>query len=230
MEYILKAEARTLGTAGELKALRKSNRVPIAVYGKGIPTQHLVVNNLEFTRVMKAAGESSLITLEVAGKPAINVLLKEVQLHPVKDTILHGDLYQIDMNVEVEAEVKLVFVGEAPAVKEKGGNLVTTMDHLKIKCLPKDLPHEISIDLTTLVEFGDNITVGSLTLPSGVKVEDDPSATIASVAAVKEEKLDATAAPEVVIAEAQKQGPEVPVSTADDKQTGDKGGKKEEKK
>jgi large subunit ribosomal protein L25 len=133
------------------------------------------------------------------------------------------------MNEEVEAEVRLVFVGEAPAVKEKGGNLVTSMDHLKIKCLPKDLPHEISIDLSSLVDFGDSITVGSLALPSGVTVEDDPSATIASVAAVKEEKLDA-AAPEVVIAEAQNQGPEAPVSTADDKQTGDKGGKKEEKK
>jgi len=229
MEYVLKAELRALGTASELKVLRKSGRVPIAVYGRGLATKHLVVKNLEFSRVMKAAGESSLITLEIPSQPSVSVLLKEVQLHPVKDTILHADLYQIRMDEEVEAEVQLVFVGEAPAVKEKGGNLVISMDHLKIKCLPKDLPHEITIDLTVLVEFGDSIQISSIALPTGVKTDEALNATIASVAAVKEEKLD-TGSVETVIAEATAQGPAVPVSTADDKQTGDKGSKKEEKK
>lgn len=227
MVYKLMAEPRELGTTGNLNKLRKAGRIPVSIYGHGSTNVAASVADLEFSRVLQQAGESSLIEVTLAGKAPVNVLVKEVQRDPVSDRITHIDLYQIRMDEEVKAEVRLVFTNESPAVKELGANLITSMDHFKIECLPKDLPHEISVDLGSLVAIGDSIQVKDIKAPAGVTILDEPDATIASVAAVKEEKVPEGPV-ETVVAEAVKQGPEAPQPEADAKDK-DKG-KKEEKK
>jgi len=226
MQYTLKAEKRETSTPAALNEIRGASKIPGIIYGSGLDPITITVDYLAFSRLVKQAGESSLVTMEIPGNENFSVLIKDVQYDPVKDTIIHFDLHRIRMDEEVKAEVKLTFVGEAPAVKESGANLVTNMDHVRVECLPKDLPHELTVDLTSLKRVGDAITIADLKLPSGVKVLDEADLTIASVMHVKEEKV--TEGPvETVVAEAVKQGPEAPVAEADKEK---KDGKKEEKK
>ncbi len=226
MQYTLKAEKRVTSTPAALNEIRGASKIPGIIYGSGLEPINVTVEYLAFSRLVKQAGESSLVTMEIPGNENFSVLIKDVQYDPVKDTIIHFDLHRIRMDEEVKAEVKLTFVGESPAVKESGANLVTNTDHVRVECLPKDLPHELIVDLTSLKQVGDSISIADLALPSGVKILDEAELTIVSVMHVKEEKAPEGPV-ETVVAEAVKQGPEVPAAEADKEK---KDGKKEEKK
>lgn len=166
---------------GRVQDIRKASRIPAIMYGKGIAPQELSVPRSEFIKVSKAAGSSSLIDLSIDGQPPVKVLVKEVQRHVLRLDPIHVDLYQVNMNTEITANVPLVFIGESAAVKTLGGTLVKSMDELEVECLPANLPHQIEIDLSKLTTFEDAITVGSLVLPKGVKVTADAELTIATV-------------------------------------------------
>ena len=225
MTYALQAQKRAVATQSTLNTTRKEAKIPAVLYGHGKENTPLVLDRLTFKKVLLEAGESSLIELTVDNGKPVNVLVKEVQRDPVSDIIIHADLYQINMDVKVKTDVKLVFIGESPAVKEKGANLVLSADHIEIECLPKDLPHEISVRLDSLVEFGDSIQLKDIALPSGVVPLDDPESTLASVMAVREEKFEAVPT-ETVVAESIKQKNEGAVAG----EVEDKDNKKEEKK
>ena len=93
----------------------------------------------------------------------------------------HIDFRQIRMDQPITVEVPLKFVGESKAVKELAGTPVFAMDTLEVKCLPANLPHEIEVDMSLITSFEDNITIGSLKLPTGVEALQDPEAVIANV-------------------------------------------------
>src|SRR3989344_4447343 len=102
------------------KALKNQGQIPAVVYGPGEKNISLAVEEKEFKKVLKTAGESSLVELLVDGvkKP---VLIHEIQKDPVSDKIIHIDFYQADLKEEVEVAIPLVFEGEAPAEKDLGG-------------------------------------------------------------------------------------------------------------
>ncbi|MFH0874053.1 MAG: 50S ribosomal protein L25 [Candidatus Komeilibacteria bacterium] len=229
MQYTLKAEKREIGTPSALNELRAAKKIPGIIYGHGTEPLTIAVDYLAFSRLVTQAGESSLVTMEIPGVEPFSVLIKDVQYDPVKDRVIHFDLHRIRMDEEVKAEVKLVFVGESPAVKEMGANLVTNMDHVRVECLPKDLPHELSVDLSGLKEIGDAISIADLKIPTGVKVVDEAELTIVSVMHVKEEKVPEGPV-ETVVAEAVKQGAEAEPAVEGDKKEGKREEKKEGKK
>lgn len=186
MNYNLSATAR----AGRIQDIRAAGRIPAVVYGKGIEPKLISLGNTDFIRTWRAAGTSSLIDVAIDNEAPVKALIKEVQRDVVKMNVIHVDLYQVRMDTEITATVKLVFVGESPAVKVQGGTLVTSLDEVEVECLPGDLPHEIEVDLSTLATFDDAITVETLVLPKGVKVTNDADITIATVAApLTEEEL-----------------------------------------
>jgi hypothetical protein len=88
---------------------------------------------------------------------------------------MHADLRQIDMNENIEVQVALQFVGESPAVKALGAILVKNMDEVTVRCLPKDLVHEINVDITSLTQFHDSIAIKDLKLPAGLEVIGNPN-------------------------------------------------------
>ena len=230
MQYKLKAEKRAISTPSALNQLRHASKIPGIIYGSGLEPMTVTVDYLEFSRLVVQAGESSLVTMEIPGSETFSVLIKDVQYDPVKDRITHFDLHRIRMDEQVKAEVKLVFLGEAPAVKELGANLVTNLDHVKVECLPKDLPHELSVDLSGMKEIGNSISIADLKVPTGVKILDEADLTIVSVMHVKEEKATEPAV-ETVVAEAVNQGPEVEAAAeGSDKKEGKREEKKESKK
>lgn len=150
--------------------VRAEGKIPAVVYGAGLQTESISLSSKEFGKIYDEAGESSLIDLVLDGKDYGNVLIYQVDYEPVKDRVIHVDLKKVDMNKSITATVKLVFVGEVPAVKELGGTLLRTVEEIEVECLPKDLINHLDVDLTVLKTFDDAIKIADLKLPAGVKI------------------------------------------------------------
>ncbi len=160
---------------------RRDGLIPGVVYGRGVESLNLWVNALDFRKLLKKSGESTIIDLEIEGKNGRNVIIQDIQRDPVSYKIIHLDFFQVRMDEEIETEVELVFIGESPAVKELGGILVKNIDKLAIKCLPADLPSCIDVDVSVLKTFEDHITVGNLKTGKGVEIELEPETVVALV-------------------------------------------------
>lgn len=180
-------ERKELGK--KVKNLRKQDILPAVLYGAKTKPQNLELNIKEFEKVLKEAGESSLISLEVGDKKFM-VLIHDMQSEPISLKPIHVDFFQPDLTEEIAARVPLVFVGEAPAAKDLGGTFVRNISELEIKALPQNLPHEIKVDITSLLTFENSITVKDIKLPDGVKTakgQDDIVAFVAAPEKVEEE-------------------------------------------
>lgn len=185
-DITLSVTPREKVSSTKLVAARKAGKVPAVMYGnKGVP-QMLWVDFLTFSKVFAVAGESSIISLLIDGKKS-SVIVQDLDHDAMTNRISHIDFFEVSMNEELEARIPLEFVGEAPAVREMGGVLVKTLEEVTVSCLPKDLPHTLSIDLTTLTDFSTHIQVKDLVLPKGVKVLTDELTTIVLVEAPRTE-------------------------------------------
>ncbi|HRY82337.1 MAG TPA: 50S ribosomal protein L25 [Candidatus Moranbacteria bacterium] len=160
---------------------KKEGLVPAVVYGKKITPKSLWINALDFSRLLKKSGESTMIELEIDEKDKRNVIIYEIQRDPVTSKYIHADFFQVRMDEEIEKAVELSYIGEAPAVKEMGGVLVKSLDEITVKCLPADLPSEIEVDISVLKTFEDHITVKDLKISPKVKVDIDPETVVALV-------------------------------------------------
>jgi len=177
--YKLATSTRTTGISAQ--NLREQGLVPVELYSHKEDNIHLQVKANEFIKVFVAAGESALIDLKIDDKDAGKILVKDIQLDPVKDKIIHADFYKININEKLTADIPLVFTGLAPAVKELGGILVKQVDSVHTQCLPADLVHEIAVDLSGLATFNDSILIKDLQLPEGIEILNDLTVLVASV-------------------------------------------------
>jgi len=169
-----------------VNALRKENGVPCVLYGNDVENTLLQCDHNEVIKVYKKAGGSSLVELDVNGKK-VPVLFHAVDLDPVSDRITHIDFYAVNMKKEIEAQVPISFVGESLAVKELGAIFVAGHDHVWVKCLPANLPHDLPVSIESLKEFGDVLTVADIALPEGVVIEEEAEMVVASVQEPREE-------------------------------------------
>lgn len=165
----------------EAQAVREQGNIPAVLYGHGIETKSLEVAEQPFLKLYRQAGESSLIDLTIKDASPLKVLIHDIQRDPVTDRVIHVDFYQVRMDEKLTAEVVLNFVGESPAVKEQSGILVKGMNTVEIRCLPKDLIHQLDIDISALKTFDDMIHVKDLKFSEGIEVLSDPGNAIALV-------------------------------------------------
>lgn len=179
MEFELKAQLRE-DVGKKLESLRKKGIIPAVIYGSGHKPASIQVDYEEFRKVFEKSGESSLIKLKI-GNETKNVLVHDMAKDPISGKFIHIDFYHVRMDQVIKAEVPLVFEGEAPAVKNMEGVLVKTINHIEVEALPKDLPHEIKVDISTLDAFDKYIRVKDLILPQGVKIELESEEVIVSV-------------------------------------------------
>ncbi len=152
------------------KELRKTGQIPAVLYGHKISNQNLSLNAVEFEKVFKKAGESTIVDLVVEGGTTHPVLIQDVQLHNLKNTPIHADFYQVNMSDKLKATVALEYTGEALAVKALGGVLFKQLNEVQVECLPGDLPHNILVDISSLKTFEDAIYVKNLKVSDKVKI------------------------------------------------------------
>jgi len=179
----LTAAPRQTGTA---QKVRRAGMIPAVIYGNGAKTEHLEVPVPEFERVFRKAGESTLVTLNIAGEPSRTVIIHDIQRHYLTNKFQHIDFFEVKMNEKMTAKVPLVFTGTSLAVKANGGSLVTVIDEVEVECLPADLPHEIQVDISVLNDFAASILVKDLKVPANVAITNDAEETVAKVNAPRD--------------------------------------------
>lgn len=167
-------------------AVRAAGNIPAVFYGPKAESTPITVNGPEFMKVWRQAGESSVITLTGLGEDH-DALIHEISKDPVRDTVTHVDFYVIEKGKKVQVAVPLEFVGEAAAVKTLGGVLIKVIHELEIEAMPKDLPHAIEVDISSLADFDAQIKVSDIKLPAGVTAQIEADEVVALVSAPKEE-------------------------------------------
>lgn len=183
------------------KILRGQGLVPIILYGKEIKSIPLSMSIALFTKLYKEAGETTIIDLKIEGMDKSHpVLIKDLQLDPATDEHIHVDFYEIKAGEKLRAGIPLIFEGEASAIKEFGGILITNKNEIEIECLPKDLPKEIKVDISGLTEIDDSIMVKDIKIPAGVEVLDELEDSVIIVAppAVEEEEEEIVSEEEAI--------------------------------
>lgn len=164
----LKAAARDIKTSVE--KLRKSGQMPAVLYGHSVKNQNLALSLADFEKILKKAGESTIIDLVTDDGKTHPVLIHDIQFHYLTSRPIHADFYQVSMTDKLKAKVALVFTGESKAVKEAGGVLVKVLNEVEVECLPADLPHNIIVSLDPLKTLQDAIHVKNLQAPAKVKI------------------------------------------------------------
>lgn len=200
----LSAQTRTL-VGKQVRRLRREGWVPAVLYGPDGKSRPLQIPAAEAEAVIGHAGTSHLITLAVSGEPpALQVLVRGLQRDPIRRSLLHVDLYRVEMDKPVTMEIPIVPVGSSPVVERREGILLQGKQTLEIECLPRDLIEAVEVDLSNLTEVDQQITVGDLALPPTIRVLDDPEemvmrVTPLEVAEVEEEApAPSEAEPELV--------------------------------
>ncbi len=166
---------------------RREGLIPAVVYGRGIESKNIWVSALDFKRLIRKSGESTIIDLKIDKKDDRNVLIYDTQKDPIKDNYIHIDFFQVKMDEEIETEVELEYIGESLAVKTAGGVLVKNLDMIEVRCLPANLPSSIEVDISVLSTFEDHICIKDLKISKQVKVMADPDTVVALVAPPRSE-------------------------------------------
>lgn len=169
--------------------MRKDGTMPAVFYGKKEESTPVTINAADFLKVWKQAGESSVVVLK-SPKGELEALIHDVDIDPVTEVPRHADFYVFEKGHKIEVDIPLEFVGVAPAAKDLGGILIKVLHKLKIEAMPKDLPHKIEVDISSLVNFESQILANMVTLPAGVTLVEDPTEVVALVSQPKEEKED----------------------------------------
>jgi len=177
------------------RRLRKVKRIPAIIYGMHTNPEKLSIDVPEFVRLLKVvAGRANIIELTREDKKDVALaFLQEVQRDPITDAYLHVDLQEVKADEKFEIRVPVVIAGEAYGVKTEGGVLEIATHQLRIRCLPKDLPDYISVDVTDL-KVGETIKVGSLKPVAGVEFRDLPGQPVVSITEIEEEAAATPAA------------------------------------
>jgi len=186
----LKAYPRTQTRRGEVKKLRDTGRVPAVIYGRQAKPQNLEISAKEIGDLIHhSASENMLVDLSVENDARAKrlALVQEVQHHPLDGKVLHVDFHEVAENEKVIVQVPVETVGEAAGVKTGGGVLEHVLFKLKVRCLPKDFPEQIVIDVSHL-ELGKAVHLGEVKAPAGVEIIGDKHIPVVSVALPRAEE------------------------------------------
>jgi len=189
----LKASQREAVGNGPSRVLRRDGKVPAILYGPKTEPMKLAIDKLELEPIFKSgAVAQKLLKLEIEGADTVrNVMIKEMQKHPVSRTVLHLDLYEVSMDQKIKVMVPVVTTGKCVGV-EMGGMLQIIRRELEVFCLPDQIPEKITIDITAL-DIGDSFHVEDLPLEGAVEIPADVNFTILTIlspTAAEEEEVE----------------------------------------
>ena len=196
MKIEIKAKERKSKGTGASRRLRHEGSTPGILYGGVKDAISLEIDTKElFMQFRHEAFHASILTLNLEGKKE-SVILRDFQMHPVRNNIQHIDFQRINENEKISVKVPFHFINEetAPGVKIEGGLVSHIMTEIDISCLPKDLPQYIEVDLGELA-MGESIHLSEVTVPDGVELtsltdENDPAITsISKPKVVVEEEI-----------------------------------------
>jgi large subunit ribosomal protein L25 len=188
----LALRAREQRGKGAARKLRGLGRIPGVLYGPKIGSVSVDLESRSLERILRESGANALLDLAIDGRADLAesvALVKELQRHPVRGELLHVDLYQVDLAQTVEVAVPLNTSGRSEGV-EAGGILDVVIHEITVRCLPRDIPESLEVDVSAL-QIGDVIHAGQVALPAGVELAIDAELGVVHVVApaVEEEPV-----------------------------------------
>lgn len=189
-----------------LAKVREAGKIPAVIHNHGKDSVHVQGDQRALIKMYAAAGKSHPVEIKV-GKEDFLTLVRDVDVEPTKQQLRHIVFQAIKRGEKVQAEVAVVLDGEIPAEKNSL-MVIKSLDVVEIEALPNKLVDELKIDATSLVEVGDKITVGDITVPEGIVILNDPDQGVAHVEMPKDQVAEADAAQADLAADAEDSGEE----------------------
>ncbi|KKS32832.1 MAG: 50S ribosomal protein L25 [Candidatus Collierbacteria bacterium GW2011_GWB2_42_12] len=196
-KFILKADKRTV-LGSKVKQLRRTGVIPANLFGKTIESQAIQINGVEFNRVYKEAGETSLIYVKVEGEDKERpTLVTSVHFNPITGDKLHVDFHQVNLKEKVTANVPVEIIGESELVASNEAVLSQSLNEIEIEALPTEIPESITFDISSLKAIGDHLLVSDAKVSAEVEIKTDPEQMVVSLQEpMKEEVIPVEEVPE----------------------------------
>ena len=219
----LVAQNRTI-LGKKVKNLRKEGFIPAHIFGNKIETSHVQVKAGDFAKVFEKVGETGIIALTIRGNLSSEasakdeqkpVMVRDTQVNPISDDLYHIDFYQVNLSEKVKVNVPLEIIGQSPAVEKKIGLLLTPITEVEVEALPGDLPENIEIDITNLINIDDEFKVKDLKVDrSKIEVLTDEELVVAQIGELVTKEMEELEA-EVEAEQAEAVAAEAPVEGAE---------------
>jgi len=184
----LSASSRDCRGKGSARKMRQKGVIPGVVYGRKMEPIPVSIAASALALILQLGDyETELIDLSIDDGNPLDVLVKEAQFDHIGERLLHIDFFRILKGTKLTVDVPIVIVGIAPGVK-MGGMLQHNMRIAKIRCLPKDLIHEIEVDVSAL-EVGDSVHIRDIAVPDTIEILEELQRTIVTILAKKGEEV-----------------------------------------
>jgi large subunit ribosomal protein L25 len=229
MNIVVKTEKRQgLGTNAS-RRLRAQGFVPAVLYGESMESTPLVLSKKDIIQIMRLeTGENTIFKVAVDAE-AYDAMIKDMQVDPATDELLHVDLIRISMDKPIRVAVPVLHRGEPVGVKTEGGFVDFVTREIEIECLPRDIPESLEIDIAEL-HINQSFKVQAMAIPAGVKVLTDPNTVLVLISMPhKEEEVFPGEKPEGEVAAEEPKEPEVIKKERAEKGEDEGGEKKKEK-
>lgn len=192
---VVQATVRETVGKNENRRLRAGGRIPGVVYGRGITPISVSVDPRDIHRILHSGtGRNTIFKLDVAGTSR-DVLIRDLQLDPLRDTLVHADFQAIAMDQTMTFDIPVEPIGTAKGVKTGGGLLEVVLRTIQVECLPGDVPQHIAVEVSDL-DIGGTIRISQLQVDtSKIKILNDPDLVVLNVALPALEKVEEVAAP-----------------------------------
>ena len=164
----------------KVKALRREGKLPAIIYGQGKEPVPILLDLRESTKILRDVSRATILTVNVEGEE-FTTLVRERQRGILTGHYEHIDFLSISMTETVRTQVNVFVTGTSPAEEEFGAIVMTGADSVDVEALPGDLPESLTVDVSSLVNIGDTITVDDLDLPKGVTILSDTTEMLAVI-------------------------------------------------
>jgi large subunit ribosomal protein L25 len=173
----IRSEKRDQTGTRAMKRMRKAGQVPAVLYGKELTTLILAIPSRDIETALRKGAH--IVTLDGAGGKQ-KVLIKKVQYDPLGDRVVHVDFHKISLTEKIEMDVPVIYKGTAAGVAQEGGVLIEHAKTLRVRCLPTDIPKQITVDVTTL-KLHDKLRLKEIEAPPKVEFTASPEYVVAAV-------------------------------------------------
>ncbi len=200
MSFKIKGEIRNVFGKNASRRIRQEGMIPVILYDADTVSIPLTLNKKDVFAILKAeTGENTIFKISFNSETR-NTMIKELQRDPVTDEILHADLIQIVMDNIISVSVPIVLVGEAVGVKAEGGFVDFVTREVEIECLPKDIPEQLEIDISSL-HLHQSLKIEDLSSPGEITLVSDPNTVVVLIHAPTKEEFEVEEIEEEIVAE-----------------------------
>ena len=207
MSIVVKSEKRQGLGSNAARRLRAQGFVPAVLYGESMDSRPLVLSKKDIVQILRLeTGENTIFRVAVDADE-YDAMIKDLQVDPVTDELLHADLIRISMDKPVRVTVPVTHHGEPVGVKTEGGFVDFITREVEVECLPRDIPESLSIDISEL-HIQQAFKIEGMAIPAGVKIVTDPATVLVLISLPHKEEEFPGEKPEEAVVEEPKE-PEV---------------------